>query len=100
EDIWYRWRWHIPLLRARGELALAAGRHDEAWSYAGQSLEMATQSDSRKHMARAQRLQGEILAASGRLGEAAQVLDASVRLMERIQVTGDLWRGRLAAGKV
>jgi tetratricopeptide (TPR) repeat protein len=69
EDIWARWRWHIPLLRGRGELALAERRLDEAWTYASQSLEMATQTDSRKHVARAQRLQGEILAASGRLDD-------------------------------
>ena len=28
EDTWLRWRWHIPLLRARGELAMAEGRFD------------------------------------------------------------------------
>ena len=74
EDIWMRWRWHIALLHAFGQLALAEGRHDEAWTYATQSLELATQTDSRKHVARAQRLQGDILAASGRLEEAAQML--------------------------
>ena len=80
EDIFLRWRWHIPLLRARGELALAEGRLDEAWSFATQSLELATQTDSRKHVARAQRLQGDILAASesarrrgARLGSVGQV---------------------------
>jgi tetratricopeptide (TPR) repeat protein len=36
EDIFLRWRWHIPLLRAPGELALAEGRCDEAWSFAMQ----------------------------------------------------------------
>ncbi|MBI4245679.1 MAG: tetratricopeptide repeat protein, partial [Candidatus Rokubacteria bacterium] len=100
EDIWGRWRWHIPLLRARGELALTEGRHDEAWSYATQSLEMATQSDSRKHMARAQRLQGEVLAASGRLEDAARALDGSVRLAERLQTPREAWLGEAALGKV
>jgi tetratricopeptide (TPR) repeat protein len=60
EDVWFRWRWHIPLLRARGEFALAEGRHDEAWTLAAQSLDLATQTDSRKHVARALRLQGEV----------------------------------------
>jgi tetratricopeptide (TPR) repeat protein len=71
DDVWFRWRWHIPLLRARGELALAEGKPEEAWNFASSSLEMARQSDSRKHIVRAQRLQGEILSSAGRLEEAA-----------------------------
>ncbi|MBI3304223.1 MAG: AAA family ATPase [Deltaproteobacteria bacterium] len=99
EDIWGRWRWHIPLLRARGELALVEGRHDEAWTYATQSLEMATQTDSRKHIARAQWLQGEVLAASGRLEEGARMLEAAVRLAESLQTLREVWMGKAALGK-
>jgi tetratricopeptide (TPR) repeat protein len=90
----------MPLLRGRGELALAEGRLDEAWSFATQSLELATQTDSRKHVARAQRLQGDILAASGRLDEAAHALEASVRLAESLQTPRDVWLGKAALGKV
>jgi tetratricopeptide (TPR) repeat protein len=100
DDSWMRWRWYMVLLRALGELALARGRHDEAWTYAVQSLELATQSDSRKHMAGAQRLQGDILAASGRLDEAAQTLTASVQLAEQIQTPREVWLGQAALGKV
>ena len=94
-----RWRWHIPLLRARGELALAEGRLEEAWSFATQSLEMAIQTDSRKHVARAQRLQGDIMAASGRLDDGASTLEASVRLAERLQTPREVWLGKGALGK-
>jgi class 3 adenylate cyclase/tetratricopeptide (TPR) repeat protein len=97
-DVWFRWRWHIPLLRARGELALAQGKPDEAWAFATQSLEMATQSDSRKHVASAQRLQGEILAAQGRPAEAARTLEASVALAERIGTPREVWLGKAALG--
>ncbi|MBI4330236.1 MAG: tetratricopeptide repeat protein, partial [Chloroflexi bacterium] len=100
EDVWMRWRWHIPLLRARGELALAEGKHEEAWSYAVQSLEMATQTDSRKHIARAQSLQGEILAAGGRLEDAIQRLADSVQLAETIQTPREVWIGKASLGKV
>jgi tetratricopeptide (TPR) repeat protein len=99
-DILVRWRWHIPLLRARSELALAEGRLEEAWSFAAQSLEMATQTDSRKHVARAQRLQGEILAARGRFDEAVRVLEASIQLTEIIQTPREVWLGKTALGKV
>jgi class 3 adenylate cyclase/tetratricopeptide (TPR) repeat protein len=100
EDTWLRWRWQIALLHAFGELALAEGRHDQAWTYATQSLDLATQTDSRKHMARAQRLQGDILAASGRLEEAAQALATSVHLAEHIQTPREVWLGKAALGKV
>ena len=99
-DTWLRWRWHIALLHALGELALTQGHHAQAWSYATQSLELATQTDSRKHVARAQRLQGDILAASGRLGEAAQALATSVQLAEQLQTPREVWLGQAALGKV
>jgi ATP/maltotriose-dependent transcriptional regulator MalT len=99
-DTWLRWRWHIALLHAFGELALIQGHHDQAWSYATQSLELATQTDSRKHVVRAQRLQGDILAASGRLTEAAQALATSVQLAEQLQTPREVWLGQAALGKV
>ena len=100
KDTWYRWRWHIPLLRARGALALKERRFEEAWKYAIASLEMATACDSRKHIARAQLLQGEILAATARLDEAARILNASVALAHQINVPQDAWLGGVALGKV
>jgi class 3 adenylate cyclase/tetratricopeptide (TPR) repeat protein len=100
EDTWVRWRWHIALLHGRGELALAEGRLDEAWTLATQSLDLGTQTDSRKHVARAQRLQGDILAARGRLDNAALTLEASVRLAERLQTPREVWLGKAALGKV
>jgi tetratricopeptide (TPR) repeat protein len=99
-DTWLRWRWHIALLHAFGELTLTQGHYDQAWSYAMQSLELATQTDSRKHVTRAQRLQGEALAASGRLAEAAQALAASVHLAEQLQTPREVWLGKAALGKV
>jgi predicted negative regulator of RcsB-dependent stress response len=61
---------------------------------------MATQTDSRKHVARAQRLQGEILAASGRLDDAARALDASVKLAKSLQTPREIWVGKAGLGKV
>ena len=94
-----RWRWHIPLLHARGALALASGRHDEAWRFATESLELARKTYARKHEARAQRLQGEILAATGRVNEALPPIQASVGLAQDLQTRRDLWMGALSLGK-
>jgi class 3 adenylate cyclase/tetratricopeptide (TPR) repeat protein len=95
-----RWRWHIPLLHARGALALARGHHDEARRHAVESLEMATRFWARKHAARAQRLQGEILVANGRFEEGAAMLEASVQLAEELKTPREVWTGRSALGKV
>ena len=99
-DIWMRWRWHIVLLRGLGELAHAQGRYDDAWTYATQSLALAMQTDSQKHMARARWLQGEVLAAQGQLAEAAQALGASVSLAHQLQTPREIWLGNAALGKV
>jgi tetratricopeptide (TPR) repeat protein len=100
EDTWLRWRWQIALLHAWGELTLTQGHPDQAWLYAIQSLELATQTDSRKHIARAQRLQGAILAARGRLEEAVQTLATSVHGAEHLQTPREVWLGQAVLGKV
>lgn len=100
QDTWLRWRWHIPLLRARGALALAERRFDDAWKFAVESLEMATRTDSRKHIARARRLQGMVLAANGRLEDAAGTLESSVTLAAQIGTHPDVWIARCSLGQV
>lgn len=84
-DTWMRWQWHMALLRAWGELALAQGHPDDAWTYACQSFDLATRSHSRKHMARAQLLQGDVLRVGGRLGEAAHTLEAAIPCSQKIR---------------
>ena len=90
--MWSRWRWHMPLLYARGEQALMEGRHDDAWRHAVASLALASRAGSQKHMARAQCLQGEIMA--------AQTLRASVRLARRIETPREWWLRQAALGRV
>jgi class 3 adenylate cyclase/tetratricopeptide (TPR) repeat protein len=95
-----RFRWHIPLLHARGALALARGRYDEAGQFATESLELARKTYSRKHEARAQLLQSEILAATGRMNEALPLVQASIRLAKELQTRRDIWMGTLTLGKL
>jgi tetratricopeptide (TPR) repeat protein len=98
-DDFVRWRWHIPLLHARGALALVRNRHEEAWRFAVESLELARKTYARKHEARAQRLQGEILAASGRINEALPLIQESVELAQKLQTRRDIWIGHLVLGE-
>jgi class 3 adenylate cyclase/tetratricopeptide (TPR) repeat protein len=100
KDEFTRFRWHIPLVRARGELALAAGRLDEAWTFATQSRDLAEKFVCRKHIARADWLRGEILAKSGKLQDAARAFDASASLAEKLKTPRELWFARAALGRV
>lgn len=100
QDSWGRWRWHVPLLRIRAELSLAMDRLDEAWTYASESLEMATQVDAREHVAHAKLVLGEIAAAQDRLPEALQLLRAAASLAEHIHAARQLWLASRALGLV
>ena len=98
-DSWGRWRWHIPLLRTRGELALATGRLEDAWSFASQSLELAAQTDSRKHVAHAKLVLGQIADAQDRLPEAEKLLRNAVTLADHIHAARELWLADSALGR-
>jgi len=98
QDSWARWRWHIPLLRARAELALATGDLDKAWSFASQSLELAAQTDSRKHIAHAKLVLGQIADKQERLPEAEKLLRNAVTLADHIHAARELWLAGSALG--
>jgi hypothetical protein len=61
---------------------------------------MAINSDARKHIARAQRLQGEVLAATERLEDSARILAESVRLAEAIKAPREVYLSKAALGMV
>ncbi len=99
-DEFTRWRWQIPLLHARGQLALARGHREDAWSFATQSLDLAASTVSRKHIARAQWLQGEILVADGKFEEAARSFEQSADLAQKIGTPREHWMAAAALGRV
>jgi len=98
-DSWGRWRWHIPLLRARAQLALAGGHLDEAVAHASQSLELAVQTDSRRDVAHAKVVLGEIAVAQDRLPEAEKLLRSAVALADHIHAARELWIAGGALGR-
>ncbi len=98
-DVWGRWTWDISLWRSRGELALAEGNHDEAWLWAERSLNAAKECRQQKHAARAVRLQGEILAAQGRLEDAIRAFATSTEQARALGTPRESWLGQAALGK-
>jgi class 3 adenylate cyclase/tetratricopeptide (TPR) repeat protein len=99
-DTWGRWTWETSLWRSRGELSLAEEKYEEAWTWTSRALEAATQCRQRKHAARALRLQGEILAAQGRLEDAARALTASLDQARVLGTARESWIGQAALGNV
>jgi tetratricopeptide (TPR) repeat protein len=97
-DVWGRWRWHMVLVRMRGELALARGRFDEAWGHATQAAEMAATTAASKHEASALRLQGQVLVARDRLEEAVKPLADAAALAERLGTPRERWIASAALG--
>ena len=55
---------------------------------------------SRKHVARAHRLRGEILAAGDRLGEAERELRASVALATQLDTPREVWLGEASLARM
>jgi len=68
--------------------------------FAVELLEMASRSDSSKHIARARRLQVMVLAANGRLEDAVGALESSVTLAAQIGTHSDVWITRCSLGQV
>jgi tetratricopeptide (TPR) repeat protein len=99
-DGWQRWCWHIPLLRARAELALANGDLDDALSYATQARQLAAQADARQEIAQVQLVLGEIAVAQERLPEAVQLLRGALTLAEHINAAYVLWRAGNTLGGI
>src|SRR2546425_299953 len=99
-DNWGRWTWETSLWRSRGELSLAEEKYEEAWTWAWRALEVAIQCRQRKHAARALRLQGQILAAQGRLEDAARALTASQDQACMLVTARESWIGQAALGNV
>jgi class 3 adenylate cyclase/tetratricopeptide (TPR) repeat protein len=99
-DNWGRWTWEGALWRSRGELALAEEKYEEAWAWAARALEAGTQRRQRKHATRALRLQGAILAAQGRLEDAARVLTTSLDQARVLGTVRESWIAQAALGHV
>jgi tetratricopeptide (TPR) repeat protein len=97
-DVWGRWRWHMLLVRLRGEVAMARGRLEEARGHAIRSAELAEASEASKHVVSALRLQGEILVAGDRLDEAAGPLREAAALAQRLGTPREQWIANAALG--
>jgi tetratricopeptide (TPR) repeat protein len=97
---WMKWRYSTRLFASLGEVWLARGEPARADEFAGQCLEIATRTNSRKHLVRAWRLKGEIAMARRRPDGAAEALHRALAVAQAIGNPTQLWRTHFALGRL
>jgi class 3 adenylate cyclase/tetratricopeptide (TPR) repeat protein len=96
----HKWKWTIRVALAFARLELMERRLDAADRHLAAGLEIAGRTESRKHIAVARRLRGEILFAAGRVDPAVAELRAAVAEAEAIQCPHLVWEHAALLGHV
>jgi class 3 adenylate cyclase/tetratricopeptide (TPR) repeat protein len=97
---WAKWRYSMHLFAGLGELWLARGEPAKSQEFAQQCLELAARTDSKKHLVRAWRLQGEIALARRQWDEAGQALGQALDIAQAIGNPPQLWKTHVALGRL
>jgi class 3 adenylate cyclase/tetratricopeptide (TPR) repeat protein len=88
---WHQWLWVTRLARAKAEVALAAGRHDDAIELAGAAIEIAARYYRRKYVVTSRIVLGRALHKAGRLHEAGETLQRALAEAERLKHPATIW---------
>jgi tetratricopeptide (TPR) repeat protein len=96
---WMRWRYSMHLFASLGELWLARGDLAKAQEFAGQCLDIASRTTSRKYLVRGKRLQGEIALARRQWDDAETWLRQALTLAEAVGNPTQHWKTHLALGR-
>ena len=99
EDVWFRWRYHM---RAKAELArywLLKGDTGQAREYALESVAIAEPRKTRKHLAWAHKILGDVASAEERMDEAQASYETAIGLLDRYRNPLIEWRVLLAASE-
>jgi tetratricopeptide (TPR) repeat protein len=97
---WMRWRYAMRLFAGMGDLGLVRGDLDRATEFADRSLELATRTNSRKHLAKGWRLRGRIAVARRQLDDAEAAYRQSLASAETIGNPTQIWVTRAALGEL
>ena len=88
---WHQWLWMGRLEQARGELALAAGRWEEAAESADAAMRRSADSGRLKYICLARTTRGRAMLGLGRPKEAEEALREAVSEAERLRHAPSLW---------
>ena len=97
---WMKWRYSTHLFASLGELWLARGDYTKAHDFAGQCLDIARRTNSKKNLVKGLRLEGEIAMARRQWDEAEGALREGVMIAETVGNPTQLWKTYLAAGRL
>ena len=85
------WRWNIRVPLAFARLAVLAGEPDRALPHLVEALELAEKTESRKYVAEARGLRGELLVAAGQHADGCAELRQALATAERIDYRRGVW---------
>ncbi|HEV8654930.1 MAG TPA: adenylate/guanylate cyclase domain-containing protein [Candidatus Limnocylindria bacterium] len=97
---WMKWRYSMHLFASLAELALARDDHGQARVYADQCLEVATRTNSRKYIARAWRVRGEIAIGQRHWDDADAALRDGLDIALVIRNPTQLWKMHVAIARL
>jgi tetratricopeptide (TPR) repeat protein len=95
-----KWRYSTHLFASLGELWLARGDYTKAREFAGQCLDIARRTNSKKNLVKALRLQGEIAIARRQWDDAEAALREAVMIAETVGNPTQLWKTYLTAARL
>ena len=93
---WMRWRYTLHCYASLADHAIARGAWDEARAHAERCLAGAVQTRSRKYVAKAHRLLGEIATARRQWAEADAALREALTIAEAIHQPTQIWKTHVA----
>jgi class 3 adenylate cyclase/tetratricopeptide (TPR) repeat protein len=88
---WHQWLWITRIARAKAELALAAGRHEEALEASLSAIALAERYQRLKYIATSRVVLGRALRGVGRTQEAVEALRQALAEAERLKHPPTLW---------
>jgi tetratricopeptide (TPR) repeat protein len=97
---WMKWRYSTHLFASLGDLWLARGDYTKAAEFAGQCLDIARRTHSKKNLVKGLRLRGEIAMARRQWDDAEATLLEAVTIAETVGNPTQLWKTYLAAGRL
>jgi len=100
---WYRireWRYAMHISTYQSELSLAKGDYHKAMEFAEDTLARGQNTGSKKYIAIGWKLKGEVLMATGQLGEAADCFERARELADQMGYPPLMWKARYSLSQV
>ncbi len=97
---WHQWLWMTRLARAKAEIALAAGRLDDALDAALVAVEQAVHYRRPKYSAASRLVLADTLSAVGRTGEALREVRTALAEAEKLGHPPSIWQAALKVAQL